>query len=76
MHIGLRDSLQTGIKWQNVADILIPNDASTLFVKNFISCASKNLSQKRLRRSFIRISVTISLYSPSHNAWTSIGEVL
>ena len=54
MYFGLRDGLQTGIKWDNVVDIPVQN------------YASKILSQKRFWRSF---SSEFRPHSPLLNAW-------
>ena len=62
MYFGLRDSLQTGIKWENVVDIPIQNDAANAFVNNFFRLRLKNSFPKAfLTQFFIRISTTFSL---------------
>ena len=64
MHFGLRDSLQNGIKWENLVDIPIQNDAANAFVNNFFRLRLKNSFPKAfLTQFFIRISTTFSLTS-------------
>jgi hypothetical protein len=52
MYFGLRDGLQTGIKWDNVVDIPVESCVNNAFVNNFFGYASKILSQKRFLCSF------------------------
>ena len=46
MRVGLRDSLQNGIKWENLVDIPIQNDAANAFVNNFFSATPQKFFPK------------------------------
>ena len=59
MYFGLRDGLQTGIKWDNVVDIPVKNCVKNAFGKEF------------LRRSF---SSEFRPHSPLHLSRSELGS--